>query len=168
MMRLDQPDQRAESEVSAQALHPDWKAEDHLIRLLVDNARDHGDQIAMRERDYGVWKCYTWRDYLERVLSLAAGLDALGLGPRDNVLVIGDNRPELYFGMVALISLRAVPSPAYPDATPTELADQIRREDIRYALAEDQEQVDKLCGIRARHGGLETILYDDPLSLIHI
>lgn len=165
MMRLDQPDQRAESEVSAQALHPDWKAEDHLIRLLVDNARDHGDQIAMRERDYGVWKCYTWRDYLERVLSLAAGLDALGLGPRDNVLVIGDNRPELYFGMVALISLRAVPSPAYPDATPTELADQIRREDIRYALAEDQEQVDKLCGIRARHGGLETILYDDPRGL---
>ncbi|MDY7108755.1 MAG: AMP-binding protein, partial [Planctomycetota bacterium] len=160
-----QLDQRAEPGASAEALHPDWNAEDHLIRLLADNARDHGAEIAMRERDHGIWKCYTWNDYLERVLLMAAGLDALGLEPRDNVLVIGDNRPELYFGMLAVIALRAVPSPAYPDATPAEIADQVRREDIRYALAEDQEQVDKLCDIRERDGGLDIILYDDPRGL---
>lgn len=161
-----QPEHQSVAHTDSAALHPDWKAEDHLLNLLAANAREHGEQVAMRERDRGIWQEYTWKDYLDRVLCFAAGLEELGVGPEDNILVVGDNRPALYFGMLGAIALRAVPSPAYPDTTPEELMGQMQREDIRFALAEDQEQVDKLLGIReSGYGALETIVYDDPRGL---
>lgn len=148
------------------ALHPNWKHDDHLLAILVDNARRFPDQVAMRERDRGVWQEYTWSRYLEDVLAFAAALDARGVKPDDIVLVIGDNRPALYFSMLGAIVLRAIPSPAYPDTRPEELAGQIRREDIRYAVAEDQEQVDKLLHVRDEHGcTLDLVIYDDPRGL---
>jgi len=145
--------------------HPDWGRDDHLLTHLAANARDHGDQVAVRERDHGIWQEYTWAEYLEWVLAFAAGVETYGVGPDDNILVLGDNRPALYFAMVSAVALRAVPSPAYPDATPQEIGDQIRREGIRHALAEDQEQVDKLLEIRERYPELELIIYDDPRGL---
>ncbi|MGB3423541.1 MAG: AMP-binding protein [Castellaniella sp.] len=141
------------------------RADDHLIAVLAHNARTHGDVVAMRERDRGIWQEYRWRDYLDQVLGAAAGLEALGVAPGDTVLVIGDNRPAMYFGMLAAITLRAVPSPAYPDTTPDELFGQLDREGVRYAIAEDQEQVDKLLGLRERHPALQWIIYDDPRGL---
>ena len=146
-------------------LHPHWQQDDHLIAILADNARRFPDRVALRERDRGIWQEYSWQDYLEQVLSFAAGLEQLGIQPEDNLLVIGDNRPALYFGMLGAIALRAVPSPAYPDTVPEELAGQLKRESIRYALAEDQEQVDKLLQIREQYPELGTIIYDDPRGL---
>ncbi len=161
-----QPEHQPVAHTDSATLHPDWKAEDHLLNLLATNAREHGEQVAMRERDRGIWQEYTWKDYLDRVLCFAAGLEELGVGPEDNILVVGDNRPALYFGMLGAIALRAAPSPAYPDTTPEEIMGQMQREDIRFALAEDQEQVDKLLGIReSGYEALETIIYDDPRGL---
>lgn len=160
-----QPEQSTTAQDAPETLHPHWQRDDHLIHLLAANARDYPDQVAMRERDQGIWQEYTWQDYLDIVLAFAAGLEELGAGPEDNILVIGDNRPTLYFGMVGSVALRAVPSPAYPDTTPDEVGDQMRREGIRFALAEDQEQVDKLLQIRESYPELEWIIYDDPRGL---
>ncbi|HLR78594.1 MAG TPA: AMP-binding protein, partial [Burkholderiaceae bacterium] len=91
----------------SQQLHPDWDHNDHLLNLLVENARRFPDQVAMRERDRGVWQEYTWSRYLDEVLCFAAGLEAQGVKPEDIVLVIGDNRPALYFSMLGAIVLRA-------------------------------------------------------------
>jgi len=150
----------------SQQLHPDWDHNDHLLNLLVENARRFPDQVAMRERDRGVWQEYTWSRYLDEVLCFAAGLEAQGVKPEDIVLVIGDNRPALYFSMLGAIVLRAIPSPAYPDTQPEELAGQIRRENIRFAVAEDQEQVDKLLHVRDEFDcKLDLVVYDDPRGL---
>ena len=158
-MLLDQEVERATS------LHPHWRRDDHLIAVLARNARDHPQEVAMRERDHGIWQEYRWVDYLETVLAFAAGLEAQGVGPGDILLVIGDNRPNLYFAMLGAIVLRAVPSPAYPDTTPDELLGQLTREGIRFAIAEDQEQVDKLLLARESHPQLQLIVYDDPRGL---
>ena len=138
---------------------------ENLIGLLADNARLHGREIAIRERDHGIWKCYTWQDYLDRVLALAAGLDRLGLRHGERVVVIGDNRASLYIGMMAATAVRAIPAPAYPSTVPAELSEQARRENYRFAFAEDQEQVDKLCSVREAAGGLDFIVYDDSRGL---
>lgn len=146
-------------------LHPNWKADDHLIAALARNAEAHPRAVAMRERDHGIWNEVTWADYLSRVLDMAAGLETAGVRPGEVVLVVGDNRPQLYFAMLAVICLRAIPSPAYPDAPQAEILGQMRREDIRAALAEDQEQVDKLLPLRREHPDLALIVYDDPRGL---
>ncbi len=146
--------------------HTDWQRDDNLLAILADNARQFPEDVAMRERDHGVWQEYTWRRYLDEVLGFAAGLEDKGVGPEDIVLVIGDNRPALYFSMLGAAALRAIPSPAYPDTQPEELAGQIKREQIRFAVAEDQEQVDKLRQVRDEHGcELELIVYDESRGL---
>lgn len=153
------------AERAAAAGAPAGSTGEHLVAVLAHNARTRGDEIAMRERTLGIWQEYSWHDYLEQVLAAAAGLEALGVGPGDTVLIVGDNRPALYFGMLGAIALRAVPSPAYPDFTPDQLFGQVEREAIRFAIAEDQEQVDKLLDLRERHPGLRWIVYDDPRGL---
>lgn len=122
----------------------------------------------MRERDHGIWHEVTWADYLERVLELAAGLETAGVKPGDVVLVVGDNRPQLYFAMLAAVCLKAIPSPAYPDAPQSEILAQIQREDIRFVFAEDQEQVDKVLPLCEAHPDLALIAYDDPRGLHNV
>ncbi|EJN02243.1 AMP-binding protein [Phyllobacterium sp. YR531] len=146
-------------------VHANWQDNDHLITVLASNAREQATAIAMRERDQGIWQEYNWAQYLEHVVGFAAGLDEHGVKPGDIVLILGDNRPNLYFSMLGTICLRAIPSPAYPDTPPQELFDQLRRERVRVAIVEDQEQVDKLLGLRETYPGLELIIYDDPRGL---
>lgn len=161
MRREDASDMTAATPQGA----PAAGAHDHLIAALAANAAGHGKAIAMRERDRGIWQETNWQAYLEQVMAAAAGLESLGVAPEDKVLVVGDNRPALYFGMLGAITLRAAPSPAYPDFTPEQLLGQLQREGVRFAIAEDQEQVDKLVALREQYAGLEWIIYDDPRGL---
>ncbi|HEX5599397.1 MAG TPA: AMP-binding protein, partial [Hyphomicrobiaceae bacterium] len=113
-----------------------------LISLLAKNAQTHGSSVAMRERDRGIWREFTWSDVLSEVLAFAAALDAHGFQPGDGLLVIGDNRPRLYFGMLSAAALRGYPAPVYPDVPPDDLEYYAGNSRARFALAEDQEQVD--------------------------
>ena len=136
-----------------------------LGELLLDNARRVPRAVALREKDLGIWQEYTWRAYLDEVLALAAGLEALGFSEGDALIVLGDNRPRLYFGMLAASVLRGVPVPVFPDAIPDEVRHIVAGCEARFALAEDQEQIDKLLDLRKRTGHLEVLVYDDPRGL---
>lgn len=160
--------QQLDARELSRQLHPHWEDTDHLLTLLAENAKNFPQQVAMRERDHGIWQEYTWQDYLDHVIGFAAGLEQLGVKENDIVLILGDNRPALYFAMLGIIALRAIPSPAYPDTTPEELSGQIERERIAFAVAEDQEQVDKLLHvvkIQGDQSGIRRIIYDDPRGL---
>lgn len=161
-----QPESPPQADMPPENLHPNWQADDHLLAVLAANARDHGRDIAMRERDRGIWQEYSWQDFLDNVLAAAAGLEELGVQAHDKLLIVGDNRPALYFSMLGAITLRAIPSPAYPDATPKELAGQVEREQIRFAIAEDQEQVDKLLDLSTAGIEFTHIIYDDARGLV--
>ena len=133
-----------------------------LLTLLAKNATEHAGEIALRERDFGIWQEYTWRNYLDQVLALAAGLEALGFLPGEPLIVIGDNRVRLYVAMLAAAMLRGYPAPVYAEMPPEELQHFARGGQARFAVAEDQEQVDKLLELRQRTGAPAHILYDDP------
>ncbi|MBN8938382.1 MAG: AMP-binding protein [Rhizobiales bacterium] len=136
-----------------------------LVAALARNAAESGDRIAFRERKYGVWQELSWREVLAEVLAMAVALEARGLAPGAALIVIGDNRPRLYFSMLAANVLRAFPSPVYPDVPLDELVVSTRHGAPIIAVAEDQEQVDKLLDLRARIGRPTTIIYDDPRGL---
>lgn len=138
-----------------------------LISLLADNARTHPKAVAMRERDRGIWREYSWAHVLDEVLAFAAQLDAMGFKPAEGLLVIGDNRPRLYFGMLGAAALRGLAAPVYPDTPPDDLTFYAGNSNARFALAEDQEQVDKLLELRSRTGQPQVIVYDDPRGLAH-
>ncbi|MDQ8727476.1 AMP-binding protein [Bradyrhizobium sp. LHD-71] len=136
-----------------------------LIAALARNAHESADRVAFRERDYGIWQERTWREVFAETLALAAAFQSIGLGPGQALTVIGDNRMRLYLSMIAATALRAFPSPVFPDVPPEELTHYTRYGEPRIAVAEDQEQVDKLLELRERTGRPHRIVYDDPRGL---
>jgi long-chain acyl-CoA synthetase len=137
-----------------------------VASILMRNASQHGGDVAMREKERGIWKATTWAEYAEQVLACAAGLDRLGVKKGDAVLILGDNRVRLYCGMAALATLGVYAMPAYPGTTLEELQHFVDEAKIVAALAEDQEQVDKILELRgAGAAQLKYIVYDDGRGL---
>jgi long-chain acyl-CoA synthetase len=139
---------------------------DTFPRLLQHNAAVRGNRPAIREKDLGIWQTWSWSQVADEVRALACGLAAQGFRRGDNLAIIGDNRPRLYWAMAAAQALGGVPVPLYQDAIAQEMAHVLADARIVFAVVEDQEQVDKLLEI-ARDGGTEVrrIYYDDPRGL---
>ena len=119
----------------------------------------------MREKEYGIWQTLTWGDLLVLVQKISAGLHQAGLHRGEHMIVIGANRPRLYATMLAVQSLGAIPIPLYQDAAAAECVYPINNAEVRFAFAEDQEQVDKLLEVREQCPQLAHIYYDDPRGL---
>jgi long-chain acyl-CoA synthetase len=134
-------------------------------RLVRDNARTRPERVAIREKDYGIWQSYTWREYYEQGRLIALGLASLGFRRGDKVAIIGDNRPQLYWAVLGTQALGGVPVPLYQDGIEKEIAYILDHAEARFAIVEDQEQVDKLLHVRASCPRLETIIYDDARGM---
>jgi long-subunit acyl-CoA synthetase (AMP-forming) len=90
--------------------------------ILLANAEKFASRKdAIREKDYGIWQSYSWTEYLEQVKSFALGLAALGFKRGDKTAIIGDNRPQLYWSMVATQCLGGIPVPLFQDAIEDEM-----------------------------------------------
>lgn len=143
------------------------RALDTFPRLLFYHAEVRAAKVAMREKDLGIWQSWTWGDVAEHVRALACGLAAMGFKRGDNLAIIGDNRPRLYMMMTAVQCLGGVPVPLYQDAVGAEMLFVLQDAGVRFALAEDQEQVDKLLEIHDQVPELQHIIYDDPRGMRH-
>ncbi len=138
---------------------------DTFPKLLGGHARLRPTRPAMRHKDLGIWRTWTWAEAEEEVRAYAAGLRELGVGAGTRVAVVGANRPWLYWTILAAQWLRATPVPVYADAVAEEMAYVLDHAEAVLAVAQDQEQVDKLLTIQERTPGLGRILYDEPRGL---
>ncbi len=138
---------------------------DTLPKLLFHHVATRGNQAAMREKDLGIWQSWTWAEMAREIRDFGCGLRALGIAPGDKVAIIGDNRPRLYWAMTAAQSIGAIPVPLYQDSVASEMVYILDHADIRCAVVEDQEQVDKLLEIRDSCPQLGAIVYDDARGL---
>lgn len=139
---------------------------DTFPKILLANVKKYGHtKIAIREKDYGIWQSYTWQDYHDQVKDFALGLASLGFKRGDKMAIIGDNRPQLYWGLAAIQSLGGIPVPLYQDAIERELEFIIEHSEARFALVEDQEQSDKLLSLKQKIPAIEYIFYDDPKGM---
>ena len=121
--------------------------EDTLLGLLVKNAAEMPDDVAMREKRYGVWSPTTWRQMLEQVQRFALGLRAMGFNPDDKMAIIGDNKPQWVIAEFACMAAGGIPTGAYPDSLADEMEYLISYSDARFLVVRDQEQVDKMLAI---------------------
>ena len=134
-------------------------------RLMLDHATRRPMATALREKEYGIWQSLSWQALAAMVKDLACGLHLAGLQRGEHVIVVGANRPRLYASMLAVQSLGAIAVPLYQDAVGTEYVFPINNADVRFAVVENQEQVDKLLEIRPDCTGLAHIYFDDPRGL---
>ncbi|PRY24283.1 long-chain acyl-CoA synthetase [Aliiruegeria haliotis] len=133
--------------------------------LLRRNAREYGDRPAYREKEYGIWQSWTWAEALDEIEWLAMGFLALGMNRGDHVAIIGRNRPDLYWSMIAAQMCGAVPVPLYQDAVSEEMAYVLEHCGARFVVCGDQEQVDKVIDVQDRLHQVDHVLYHDKRGM---
>jgi long-chain acyl-CoA synthetase len=139
--------------------------DDTFPRLLARNARTLGDRVALREKEFGIWQSFTWREYHDHVRDFSLGLVALGVGPGDKVAIIGDNRPEWVFSEIAAQAAGAASVGIYQDSNLAEVAYVIDHCDASVVVAEDQEQVDKILDMLEKLPKVRHVVFTDPRGL---
>lgn len=133
--------------------------------LLARNASQFGGSPAYREKEYGIWQSWTWAETAKEIEALALGLLNLGVNEGDFIAVIGRNRPNLYWSMVAAQRVGAIPVPLYQDAVAEEMEYVLDHCGARFAIVSDQEQVDKVIEIQDKLHQFEHMIYLDPRGL---
>ncbi len=146
----------------------DGRKGDTWPKALKTNYEKYGvSRKAMRYKHYGIWAAYTWKDYYLDVKYLTLGLASLGFGEGDRLLIAGDNAPQWYVAEIAAQAGHGASLGVDPDATPDELVDVARAGGVRFAVVQDQEQVDKLFDVRDRLPLLEKIVCWRRKGLAH-
>src|SRR3954453_4745859 len=123
---------------------------DTFPKLLRLNSREHGNETALREKDFGLWRSFTWNDYQTRVRNFALGMLALGIGRGDVIGIIGDNRPDWISAEGASHAIGALSLGLYRDVMDEEAAYLLSYGEAKLVFAEDEEQVDKLLTLAER------------------
>ncbi|TXH60784.1 MAG: long-chain fatty acid--CoA ligase [Thiothrix sp.] len=119
----------------------------------------------MREKDYGIWQSWTWAQMRDEIFAFANGLATLGFQRGDKLAIVGSNRPRLYWGICAAQCLGGIPVPVYQDSVADEMQYVLEHAEVKFVLAEDQEQVDKMLEIQDRCPNMQHIIYDDPRGM---
>ena len=135
--------------------------------LLAQAARWGARRVAIREKEFGIWQAHSWQDSASHVERIALGLAGLGFRRGDKIAVIGDNRPQLYWTMLAAQALGGAPVPVYQDSIAAEMHYVIDHSESRIIICEDQEQVDKILEMKDKLPLVEAVIYDDPKGMRH-
>ncbi len=139
--------------------------QDTLPRLFRHVVRERGARIAMREKDLGIWRGISWREYGEQAKRVGLGLVALGLRPRDVVSIVADNSPEWLYTDLGVMSVAGIPNGIYTTDSARQVEYIVNDSGTRFFFAENEEQLDKILEVRDRCPGLVKIFVYDMEGL---
>ncbi len=129
-----------------------------LAQMLRVQARARPKQVAIRQKDYGVWKPIDWATWFERSRRVGHGLRALGLSERGHVGVLSENRIEWVLAQLGASLVGAITVGVYPTSPTLEVAYVLAHADVEIVVCEDQEQTDKVLAARAQLPRLKKIV----------
>ncbi|WP_180682455.1 AMP-dependent synthetase/ligase [Tepidicella baoligensis] len=115
-----------------------------MPQMLRERARSDAQRVAIRQKDFGIWKPFTWAQYHQRACHFGLGLRALGLSDRGHVGVIAENRIEWVLAQMGTGLVGGVTVGVYPTSPASEVAYVVGHADIEIMVCEDQEQTDKV------------------------
>ncbi len=141
------------------------KEVDTFPKLIVNRYEQFPDKVAMRKKDFGIWKEFTWRDEYENMRYLSLCFVELGMQRGDKVAIIGENEPEWFWAEFAAQAAGGILVGIYADMVPDQVEFMFSHSDSIIAVANDQEQVDKFLDIREKIPRLKKIIYWDPKGL---
>ena len=140
-----------------------------IPRLLRQRAGLDGDRLALREKEHGIWKRYSWSHYYATARLVALGLMSLGIKPGDRVAIAGEDTPEWFYADLGIQMIGAIAVGVYPTNPWVELQYIVRHSGARVVVTGDQEQTDKVLDAMADDGlpALEAIVCIDMKGLRH-
>jgi len=140
-------------------------AENELINLpskLLEHAQTRPKDVAMRHKKFGIWREFTWEEYLSNVRSIAFGFYELGVREGDKVAIHSENRPEWVFADLGAQTIGSVSVGIYPTSPAAEVEYLLSHSEASVLVVEDEEQLDKALEAWDRLEKLQTIIVIDP------
>lgn len=139
-----------------------------LIGLILKNAREMPQAVAMREKRFGIWSPISWKEFRDQVECFALGLRGLGLLAGDRIAIIGDNKPQWIVAQFGGIAAGGVVTGMYADCLPEEMLYLLRYAEARFVVLRDQEQVDKLLKVwDSLEGQVSKVIVWDSRGMSH-
>ena len=146
----------------------DLNKEDTLPKLMYRNCQQWGDtRVALRKKEYGIWREYTWEDCYKKAKAISLGLMTLGLDAGNGVAVLADNSPEWFWSELGVQTARGIAAGLNPGGDAEETKGLMTLARAKFALAQDQEQVDKLLDLKQGIPFLQKIIYWREKGLQH-
>ncbi|HEX9164658.1 MAG TPA: AMP-binding protein, partial [Gemmatimonadales bacterium] len=133
-----------------------------LPQVLAARAAEHPSRVALRHKDLGRWKEYTWADYADHVARAGLALRSLGVAPGDRVAIIGENRPEWIFADLGAQGIGAVVVGVYTTSPAAEVEYLVDHSGTSVVVVEDEEQLDKVLMVRHKLPQLRHIIIIEP------
>lgn len=137
-----------------------------LPQLFSGNAARFGNRPCMREKHRGIWRQWTWQQVFEDVRALAAAFHALEVKPGDRIVIVGENRPRLYWAMSAAQWLGSTPVPLAADTPADALSRIVAEQHVSVVVVDGSGQYEKLLqageAIRAK---LSHVIVDNMAGL---
>lgn len=115
-----------------------------LPQTLRENARQHAERIAIRQKEFGIWNPCNWKQYYNRACHVGLGFRALGLTEGGHVAILSENRIEWVFAQLGANIVDAIAVGVYPTSPANEVAYVLAHSESEIIVCEDQEQVDKV------------------------
>ena len=134
----------------------------HFLRRV--HTRGPGS-VALRQKELGIWREFSWQESCEQVQFFGLGLRELGLRRGDHVATIGDNDRRYLWAYLGMLAVGGVQVGLFTEASAQETAYIAAHSDARFVLAQDQEQVDKMLAIRDQIPGVERVIFWDERGL---
>ena len=138
---------------------------DTFPKILRHNAKQWPNDIAMREKEFGIWNEFTWLEYQNRVKWISLALRKLGINAGDAVALLGDNRPEWVWGEIAAHAMGCYSIGIFQDSLHEEVVYLLNKSNATVVIAEDEEQCDKLLELGDEISDVKYIVYCDPRGM---
>jgi len=137
-----------------------------IPKVWLDRCHRYGTKkVAMREKEFGIWKPYTWQDYYDNVKSFCLGMKALGFERNDKVVFIGDNRPHALWAEIAVMCAGGIPTWLFQDCLLDEVEYITNHSESVFYVAEGQEEVDKALWLKDKCPLIKNVIWEDPKGM---
>jgi long-chain acyl-CoA synthetase len=133
--------------------------------LFWKKVRERGDAVAMREKDFGIWRSVTWSEYGDRARRVGIALRRLGMRRGDVVSVLSENVPEWLYTDMGVMGMGGVTNGVYTTDSARQVEYLVRDSGTRFFFVEDEEQLDKILEVRANCPTIEKIIVFDMEGL---
>jgi long-chain acyl-CoA synthetase len=122
-------------------------------------------EVALREKDFGIWNEITWQQYGEQARLIGLGLKALGMKRGDICSIASEINKEWIFADLGIICAGGVSNGVYPTDASNQVEYLIQDSSTRFYFAEDEEQLDKVLEVRQQTPSLQKVIIFDMEGL---
>ncbi|OUL98241.1 AMP-dependent synthetase/ligase [Variovorax sp. JS1663] len=124
-------------------------------------AAARADHVWMRQKEFGIWRSWTWRQTAEAVREIAGGLMALGFAPGECASILANTVVEWVLADLAVLSCGGVANGIYPTDAASQVHYLCEDSGSSVLFVEDDEQLDKALEVRASLPRLRKIVVFD-------